>query len=160
MRNMVCTKVDTVIFLDGNIRQRQEMLCIDSGNKYVWIEGFGEKNLYREYCDEEDAAGYVSCYYYNKTLSYSNSTGNGCWPVGTDELEQNSISVSPNPTNGALKIESNLNIEKVKVYDLYGQFIKVEKMKNSVDLSNLANGVYILEIDVKNRRVVKKIIKI
>ncbi len=160
MRNMVCTKVDTVIFLDGNIRKRQEMLCIDSGNKYVWIEGFGEKNLYREYCDEEDEAGYVSCYYYNKTLSYSNSTGNGCWPVGTDELEQNSIRVSPNPTNGALKIESNLNIEKVKVYDLYGQFIKVEKMKNSVDLSNLANGVYILEIDVKNRRVVKKIIKI
>lgn len=146
MRNMVCTKVDTVIFLDGNIRKRQEMLCIDSGNKYVWIEGFGEKNLYREYCEEEDEAGYVSCYYYNKTLSYSNSTGNGCWPVGTNELEQNSIRVSPNPTNGALKIESNLNIEKVKVYDLYGQFIKVEKMKNSVDLSNLANGVYILEI--------------
>lgn len=160
MRNMVCTKVDTVIFLDGNIRKMQEMLCIDSGNKYVWIEGFGEKNLYREYCDEEDEAGYVSCYYYNKTLSYSNSSGNGCWVDGTNELEQNGIGISPNPTNGVLIFESNLNIDQVKVYDLYGHLIIVEELKNNVDLSNFVSGIYILEIDVKNRKVIKKIIKI
>ena len=71
------------------------------------------------------------------------------------ELEEN-ISVYPNPTNGLVFLNSE-NIESTKVYTLNGQVLSLESIKavngSVIDLGNIADGLYILEITMANGKV-------
>ncbi len=71
------------------------------------------------------------------------------------ELEEN-ISVYPNPTNGLVFLNSE-NIESTKVYTLNGQALSLESIKavngSVIDLGNIADGLYILEITMVNGKV-------
>lgn len=61
------------------------------------------------------------------------------------------IKVFPNPSNGIfqLSIESQ-NIKRVRVYSILGQLVKEFKFTNILNLSNLEEGIYYLELVVKN----------
>ena len=85
------------------------------------------------------------------TLSASN--GNDCnltfsldifaeW-FDIEEHWTKGISVFPNPTNGKLLIEGILP-DKVQVYNALGQLVKTVRDSNEIDLSGLAEGVYML----------------
>ncbi len=71
------------------------------------------------------------------------------------ELEEN-ISVYPNPTNGLVFLNS-VNIESTKVYTLNGQVLSLESIKavngSVIDLGNIADGLYILEVKMVNGKV-------
>ena len=68
--------------------------------------------------------------------------------MGIDgNIKEAALSVSPNPTKSILnlKIANNLLVDKIIISDLSGKVI-AEKTENlgSIDVQNLANGVYIL----------------
>ncbi len=68
----------------------------------------------------------------------------------------------PNPTNGFVTINSNTIIEKYTLYDLNGRILQSKMSKENVqtvDLTNLSSGVYLLEVTAENRKSVQKIIK-
>ena len=70
--------------------------------------------------------------------------------------------VYPNPNNGIFTVDSDLALENIKVYDLFGQLVFSKKTNNKVtlvDLSNLANGVYFLQADNYEANLSVKIIK-
>ena len=76
-----------------------------------------------------------------------NGAGNVKYRKGTlsglalDELEDEQI-IYPNPTNGQVCIEiENQTIERILVYDLQGQLIKVST-ESQFDLSDYSNGTY------------------
>ena len=73
------------------------------------------------------------------------------------------IKVYPNPTTGELKIENGeLKIENVEIFDVYGRRILNFQLStfNSIDVSHLKTGTYILELHSKENKIHKKIIKL
>ena len=84
-------------------------------------------------------------------------------------FSDNSVLVYPNPTTGDVKVvivdqgNSNVNIETVDVYDMFGRKI----MSHSANLSpqtafnvaHLASGIYFLRVKTDNNMVTKKLIK-
>ena len=77
------------------------------------------------------------------------------------DVEENrdiKISVFPNPANGKLLIEG-IEPAEVQVYNALGQLVKTTN-GNEIDISNLPNGLYLLEIIGQKGVVTKQIIKI
>jgi hypothetical protein len=77
---------------------------------------------------------------------------------------QPKISAYPNPTEAKLQFHfsNNLTIEFLKVYNLSGQLVKLIENEevNSIDLSNLSNGIYFIYlIDSNLNSTTFKIIK-
>ena len=68
--------------------------------------------------------------------------------------------VYPNPTTGLVTIESNDAIESVKVIGMLGNVLKTYSNTNSIDLSDLSSGNYLVNIITTNgETTTKKIVK-
>jgi PKD repeat protein len=91
--------------------------------------------------------------------------------TGITELERDmDLNIYPNPTSSSAKLDFNLesgSTAKISVMDLTGRILE-EQIKTSgaeghishtINTNNqLASGVYIVSIDVKNQRISKKVI--
>ena len=69
------------------------------------------------------------------------------------------IEIFPNPTSGKIDL---LGIEygTIKIIDNFGRIIlKAEKPGSEIDISDLAPGIYFLQISSDNQWITKKIIK-
>lgn len=73
---------------------------------------------------------------------------------------EDTIVVSPNPTNDEIHIQlpSNLSLEMVEVYNILGQLARTEYSANFT-VNNLASGVHLLKIRTSEGTFHKKIIK-
>lgn len=69
-----------------------------------------------------------------------------------DTFIKSNIHIYPNPTGGILKISNpnQLDLQKVEIYNLYGQRLKVSQNQNSIDISHLNSGIYMIKIEDKN----------
>lgn len=77
------------------------------------------------------------------------------------ELESNHVSIFPNPTNGVLNIDSQLEVTSIQIFNLNGKnvySIVNFDSKNSIDLSELDNGFYIIKINSEKGVYTEKII--
>lgn len=80
--------------------------------------------------------------------------------LSVPELEHDAISIFPNPANDYINIKSEIDINLVEIYSLQGQKIISYKKQNSIDVSNLSNGIYFLKvIDNSMRERIIKLIK-
>ncbi len=83
--------------------------------------------------------------------------------TGLDDLILNNIKVYPNPTTDHFFIATNSDIllQKVAVYNIYGALIHEVNDINSSDvqiqISNLAAGIYMVDITTSKGRIVKRI---
>ena len=80
--------------------------------------------------------------------------------TGIDE-ETNSLKLYPNPANDRLHIEG-CGINKVRIANTIGQTM-IEKNINAdnadIDISGLANGIYLIHIDTQNGTMTRKVAK-
>jgi hypothetical protein len=77
------------------------------------------------------------------------------------QKEDLGISIYPNPAINSFKILSPLKIEKVEIFNVLGQKSSVQNLKsNTIDISTLSKGIYILKVYQENAKVAtKKFIK-
>jgi chitodextrinase len=78
------------------------------------------------------------------------------------ETENNfvDIKIYPNPTSSLLNISTVSENTAVKIYNMQGQTVYNGSIRNnSLDVSNLPVGTYMLEIDFNNSKIVKRFIK-
>lgn len=79
--------------------------------------------------------------------------------VGLNELTNgNYISLHPNPTNGALIVNSTTELQKIEVMAITGQLLMSEVPSSTshvLHLDHLANGVYFVNL-YQNNRIVKR----
>ncbi|MFY7861374.1 MAG: T9SS type A sorting domain-containing protein, partial [Chitinophagales bacterium] len=72
------------------------------------------------------------------------------------------ISIYPNPvSNGALHIDNNSgNAINVKMVDLFGKSTLNQSINRnaSINLDNVSNGIYFVEIESKGERIIKKVV--
>lgn len=77
--------------------------------------------------------------------------------LSLDKEELNNFIIFPNPTNGILNI--SVQVEKLTLYNLIGEKLLENNNSNSINLSNLSDGIYILRIENKGKSSFKKISK-
>jgi len=78
--------------------------------------------------------------------------------LSIDEVEISDLKVYPNPVKDIINI-SGKEILNVEVFTLQGKKLFAPYSNNQINISNLAQGVYILKIDSKNGYSSKRIIK-
>ncbi len=134
-----------------------------------WIEGIGNpEGIYvRPSIGHTDAWSVTRCYIHNGDLLYSNYShgGNDCITplMGIESIvEDNSITLYPNPTNTEVNISSESIINSIEIFNSLGQrvyYSVVNSMEKTIDISSFTNGVYILGVNTENGVIRKKIIK-
>ena len=112
-------------------------------------------STYEEYsCVRENGINLFS----NLTLPYPAQC------LGTVGIFQNNFdntfTLSPNPTHDFCTVNSSsVEIKNIIVFDVTGK-VKKTQIEKKIDLSELANGIYFIEIDFKNgKRSYSKIIR-
>lgn len=81
-----------------------------------------------------------------------------------EKLKEYGINIYPNPSNGrfTIQVENNIKIKDISIIDLSGRIIYNDLFSNDnskeIDLSEFAKGIYILQLDVENEKLVTKII--
>ncbi|WP_163410764.1 GEVED domain-containing protein [Flavobacterium ajazii] len=79
--------------------------------------------------------------------------------LGTGDFDKTSYSIYPNPTSDFATIQTTETIKEVVVYNMIGQQISKEN-STVIDLSNVGQGVYIVQVLFENgTSVIQKIIK-
>lgn len=77
-----------------------------------------------------------------------------------DNDKKNSVVLYPNPTKDLITIETNLLIKEIKLICADGKIIKPKYFNRVMDISNLSNGIYMLDITTLDNQMIKqKIIK-
>lgn len=82
--------------------------------------------------------------------------------TGVDNIPDISFEVFPNPSENRITIstKNNLLIDKINIYNQLGQKVLVkDNVENTIDISNLTKGVYIIEMVSGNSIYRKKLIK-
>ena len=78
--------------------------------------------------------------------------------LGVNELYTGQITISPNPANGELYIDSEDYYETATLYDLQGRKLITDFGSNRMSVADLNNGVYLLvvafEDSVWNERII------
>jgi len=88
------------------------------------------------------------------TYDYCDSTWVG--PIPARESLDNYLVVYPNPTSDKININKNVDIN---VYNYIGDMIISKQNINVLDVSKLSSGVYMLQINYKNKSITKQLIK-
>ena len=79
--------------------------------------------------------------------------------AGVDDQNQLDISIYPNPTSDIVYIEGNYSQLKAVVYDILGKQVMNKPITNSIDISQLEKGVYILQLSDGVKLTTQRIIK-
>jgi hypothetical protein len=79
------------------------------------------------------------------------------------DLNKFGLDIFPNPATTELnfKVNSNVEIEQISIYDLQGSILLTVKSIRSIDISKLSQGIYVIEvISQKGERSFSRFIKI
>lgn len=77
--------------------------------------------------------------------------------LSATNYEKLDATVFPNPTTGLLNISDVSDIDSISILSLTGQLVKTFNASNTIDISDLSSGIYILLTDTgKYLKVVKK----
>ena len=82
--------------------------------------------------------------------------------LATTQFSNFKFSVYPNPTSDQLNLSAAKNISKVELFNLLGQKVQsntVNASQKQLSISNLQNGVYLMEVTIDNAKQAFKIIK-
>jgi len=77
---------------------------------------------------------------------------------GIEELE-NTVTIYPNPTSDFIMINTNGTIENIKLYNALGKMIGTYYNQHIIQVSELNSGIYLVEINIKDQKIIERIIK-
>jgi hypothetical protein len=78
------------------------------------------------------------------------------------KLENQNLSIYPNPAKDKISIYSDSTVEKVLVYNIFGKLVykSSKDSKNlTVDISNFSKGIYLVKVFSGGFSKTKKIVK-
>ena len=129
------------------------------GNDAWWYPSSEFMIVEGVYYKWDDAAGDWSTTTYSSIYHYSS--------VDVDDVSVKDISrsiddtkVYPNPAHHTLYIESSETVKQVSVYDISGRaLMQVANPVLSIDINNLAKGIYLVKVRTAQGETVRKIVK-
>lgn len=121
-------------------------------NHYIQgvLQGLGPAFYYAEYF----GGGYEVSNGNINSFSLKGDTCGVLWIFGENEYQSPSFTLFPNPSSSFIQIESDSEYEKlISIYDLNGRLILEKQMTGQsfrLELPDLRNGIYILELKEEN----------
>jgi hypothetical protein len=121
-------------------------------NKIAFVDGAGNSNTIKNY--QLSIVNPQNAYYrlrqvdFDGTFSYSNII----FVKGSDNSNENIVTIYPNPSSEYINIEINDNkisqsqIEGVVIYNLIGQKMETKVENDKINISSLANGTYFIRL--------------
>ncbi|PZO31575.1 MAG: hypothetical protein DCF13_00740 [Flavobacteriaceae bacterium] len=81
-------------------------------------------------------------------------------PLSVNENDLESIRIYPNPANSIINIDIPFSYDnsKARLYDVNGRSIKEVSSVNSIDVTGLESGIYMLSLEIDNTVINKKIV--
>ena len=89
--------------------------------------------------------------------------GNELFEFDPATLSINSFSINriktyPNPVSETLYISTTEEINNIFLYDMLGNQMQIENLKNQIDVSTYQSGIYLLKVESNNGDITKKIV--
>ena len=107
------------------------------------------------YCNGEDARqNLIDNYGWIIT-----DAGLDCSTASVDYQNQLDISIYPNPSSDTVYIDGNYSQLKVVMYDILGKQVMNKPITNTIDISQLEKGVYILQLSDGAKLTTQRIVK-
>lgn len=79
--------------------------------------------------------------------------------LATGETSFNKTQFYPNPVKDVLTVSSNKKINSISVYNAAGQLVKTVQNTNTINMSSLSAGVYVVKTDAEGKTESSKVIK-
>lgn len=79
--------------------------------------------------------------------------------LATNETSFNKVQFYPNPVKDVLTVSSSKKVNSISVYNAAGQLVKTSQNANTVNMSSLSAGVYLVKTDVEGKTETSKVIK-
>ena len=71
------------------------------------------------------------------------------------EINESLLGRTLDLSEGGVRIETNVEVENVKIYDLLGNLLYETKFKSEIDISYFDEGVYLLKFYSKKEEILK-----
>ena len=165
----VVSAVDT-IEIDGTQRRQLTLNWYSLIDVCTWTEGIGSDLglIFDMTLRIVHSSGYgkLLCYQHNGALQYMAEDVQGCGnpflSLNDIDLNDNSITLYPNPTNKEVNISSENIINSIEVFNSLGQSVyktNVKSREKIIDINFLSKGVYVIGVNTENGYIKKKLIK-
>jgi len=82
-------------------------------------------------------------------------------PASSEQFFSENFTLYPNPTTDVLNISSKngLNANEVRITDMTGKVVRIQKEATTINVSDLAAGTYLIDITTKEGKATSKFIK-
>ena len=82
----------------------------------------------------------------------------------SEEMIKDDIRIYPNPAGDVLTLATEMNVKEVSIYDIYGRMTTVYGLQttdfvNRIEIADLENGIYFINIKTDKGNIVKRFIK-
>ena len=152
----IVSNIDSTTINNGEKRKRIHFNIIWNGSLAqgpVWIEGVGSTigGLFGDiwYCVPDIVLG-LNCFYDNNEILFPESPSS-CFidiSVAVQNLLPRDISIYPNPMSDLLYIKhGSTQLKSISIVNLFGVLVYERPYTESVDVSQLANGTYIVLLE-------------
>ena len=145
------------------VLSNDRLFSIGVGDSYQWyldnipIPGATDRTYFHS-----NISGEYFVVLYGENCNISSNSINLVVAGAESEVTED-ITVSPNPTRDIVKVDfaNNLDneITSLELLTISGKSIKSIHDKYEIDLSNLAKGIYLLKVNLRDKSFIKKIIK-
>lgn len=149
--------------IECDLNDSLESLNIQNGNNMNIVRFWGGFNPNLEciqvdnevYANNQSCGGSVSWCKDDSTV-YSED----CASLSIDDFNLSFTKVYPNPIKNEIMINSNLNFDSFEIYNISGKLLINKKVvRQSINLTELNSGIYILKLISFDKATIKKIIK-
>lgn len=135
---------------------------------YAYVNGGSTESLFGQDCANENGLRTIEVAtdaITNDAECFGSCDGAGCWRTGIETLDENTLALSPNPTNGLVNIEHpfvNENIN-ISVYNSLGQLMKAVEVKattnaQQINLNDFAADLYFVKVSNGTQQVAQRLL--
>ena len=165
--------IDTLAYSEPIISGiHPKIMQLSNGDE--WLRGIGSLRHPFRPIASQSLINYNLCYsqiyFSNDSLTQNNLyeeyeyKRQNCAVGVENNTNSNKIKIFPNPVKNHFSIESseNIKINQIKIYnfsgqEIYSEAIAQKQVQVNITLPDLANGIYIIQIDTENGLINKKI---
>lgn len=98
----------------------------------------------------------------DEVIYFDNVYGDVATNTSIDNLVNEEIKITPNPVQDIVTITAENSIREVSIYNLAGELVLTKAMNdsNTINIADLAKGMYVIKANVDGQMVVDKLMKL